>query len=94
MFLVPDDPAIIAAGQAAGSVLVPQSVQTTNSWGCRGPEPDLDAPVRGLVLGDSMMQGLLVGDDETPSACLQPDLSAALGRRVSVLNAGVSRLLP
>ena len=27
---------------------------------CRGPEPDLEAPFRGIVLGDSYMQGLFV----------------------------------
>ncbi len=89
MFLVPDDPEILAAGQAVGGRVVPESVQTTNSWGCRGPEPDLSAPVRVLVLGDSMMQGLLVGDDETPSECLRRDLSKTLNCRVSVLNTGV-----
>ena len=68
--------------------VVPKSVQTTNSWGCRGPEPDTTAPVRVIVLGDSMMQGPLVGDSETPPARLQAHLSQALGSPVSVLNTG------
>jgi lysophospholipase L1-like esterase len=89
MFEVPDDPRTIKAGQAAGGRLVPESVQLTNSWGCRGPEPDLAADIRILVLGDSMMQGLLVGDDETPAECLRRELSENLDCRVSVLNAGV-----
>ena len=40
-----------------GASRVPGSVQTTNSWGCRGPEPDTRAAFRGIVLGDSVMQG-------------------------------------
>ena len=71
MFLIPDTPEARDAAQRAGGRVVPDSVQTTNSWGCRGPEPDLAAPVRILVLGDSMMQGALVGDAETPPARLQ-----------------------
>ena len=31
---------------------VETSRQTTNSWGLRGPEPDRNAPLRGIVLGD------------------------------------------
>ena len=88
MFLIPDTPEARAAAVSAGGRVVPTSVQTTNSWGCRGPEPDLNAPVRILVLGDSMMEGLLVGDAETPSARLQAHLSQALGAPVSVLNTG------
>ncbi len=88
MFLIPDTPeARDAAGRAGGRV-VPSSVQTTNSWGCRGPEPDTTAPVRVIVLGDSMMQGALVGDAENPPARLQAQLSQALAAPVSVLNTG------
>src|SRR5262249_8948146 len=54
-----------------------------------GPEPDLEAPVRGIVLGDSVMQGLLVGDDDTPPQGLQRELRSRVGTRVSVLNTGV-----
>ena len=39
--------------------IVDGSTQTTNSWGLRGPEPDMRAAWRGIVLGDSYMQGLL-----------------------------------
>ncbi len=63
--------------------------QATNSWGCRGPEPDLTAPVRGLVLGDSFMQGYFVRDDETPPVRLGQSLAELLGARVSILNTGV-----
>ena len=88
LLLVPDRPDVRAAGAAAGLVVVSESVQSTNSWGCRGPEPDVDAPVRGLVLGDSFMQGLFIGDDETPPEQLERALRAELGVDVSILNTG------
>jgi hypothetical protein len=88
LFLIPDTPEARGAAGRAGGRVVPASVQTTNSWGCRGPEPDPGAPVRVLVLGDSMMQGALVGDTETPPARLQARLASALGAPVSVLNTG------
>ena len=88
MFLIPDTPEARDAAARAGGRVVPSSVQTTNSWGCRGPEPDTTAPVRVIVLGDSMMQGALVGDAESPPARLQAQLSQALAAPVSVLNTG------
>jgi GDSL-like Lipase/Acylhydrolase family len=88
MFLIPDTPEARELASRAGGVVVPESVQTTNSWGCRGPEPDPVAPIRVLVLGDSMMQGSLVGDADTPPAKLECHLSRALNSRVSVLNTG------
>ena len=87
-FLVPETPEVLRAAEAAGAVVVPGSAQTTNSWGCRGPEPDLSAPVRGLVLGDSFMQGTFVGDDQTPPARLQVELRARLGKPVAILDTG------
>ena len=44
--------------------------------------------MRGIVLGDSYMQGLFVGDDQTPSECLKRHLSRNLKARVEVLNTG------
>jgi lysophospholipase L1-like esterase len=88
MFLIPDTPAAREAAERGGGRVVPSSVQTTNSWGCRGPEPDTTAPVRIIVLGDSMMQGALVGDSESPPARLEAQLSHALAAPVSVLNTG------
>jgi hypothetical protein len=88
MFLVPDTPDLRERAKLAGGVVVPESLQTTNSWGCRGPEPDQAAPVRVVVLGDSMMQGALVGDEDTPPARLEAYLARALETRVSVLNTG------
>jgi hypothetical protein len=88
-FQVPDTPKARDACAAATGRVIPQSVQTTNSWGCRGPEPDTTAPLRGIVLGDSVMQGVLVGDAETPPACLERELARRTGRKVSVLNAAV-----
>ena len=88
MFLIPDTPQARELAARVGGVVVPESVQTTNSWGCRGAEPDTAAPVRVLVLGDSMMQGSLVSDADTPPAKLEASLSNALKTRVSVLNTG------
>jgi hypothetical protein len=88
-FLVPDTPDLPRLVEGTGAFIVAGSAQTTNSWGLRGPEPDLDAPVRGLILGDSNMQGLFVGDDETPPACLKRELQKRLKQRVALLNTGV-----
>jgi hypothetical protein len=88
LFLVPDTPEVREAVDPARTILDLESRQTTNSWGCRGPEPDLSAPVRVLVLGDSFMQGMFVGDDDTPPACLGRYLQEAWGAPVSVLNTG------
>jgi hypothetical protein len=87
-FLVPETPAILRLASECGAIPVAGSSQTTNSWGCRGPEPDPEASLRGLVLGDSYMQGLFLGDDETPSACLERDLRDRWGGSVSILNTG------
>jgi hypothetical protein len=87
-FLVPDEPELAEAMKGTTGIKVEGSNQTTNSWGLRGPEPDLDAPVRGIVLGDSFMQGMFVGDDETPPECLERALAAELKTKVSILNTG------
>ena len=87
-FLMPDSPGLREAIVGTGARILPGSAQTTNSWGCRGSEPDVNAPVRGLILGDSNIQALFIGDDETPSECLRRELQAHLGKRVSVLNTG------
>ena len=58
MFLIPDTQDARDSAGPVGGVVVPESLQTTSSWGCRGPEPDVTAPVRVIVLGDSMMQGI------------------------------------
>ena len=89
MFEIPDTPEARRMGEAVGGKVVPESVQITNSWGCRGPEPDPSATVRGIVLGDSNMQGLLVGDDQTPPVRLEKALGRELGVPVSILNTGV-----
>ena len=60
----PDTPEVRRLAAAAGTEMIPGPIHTTNSWGCR--EPDMAAPVRVLVLGDSFMQGYLLADDETP----------------------------
>jgi lysophospholipase L1-like esterase len=88
-FLVPDRPELFQAALGTGAIPVEQSRQTTNSWGLRGPDPDLEAPIRGIVLGDSFMQGLFIGDDQTPPECLKRYLETQLKTSVSILNTGV-----
>ncbi len=76
-FLVPDGPGLADAIQGLTARPLETSRQSTNSWGLRGPELDLTAPLRGIVLGDSFMQGMFLGDDETPPECLKRYLQAA-----------------
>ena len=88
LFLIPDSPPVREAAGRAGGFVVSESIQNTNSWGCRGPEPNLCAPVRIMVLGDSMMQGALLGDEQTPPQQLRRYLEDELACEVSVLNTG------
>ena len=88
LLLVPDTPEVRRVAGEAGAIVVESSRQTTNSWGLRGPEPDVRAPYRVLVLGDSFMQGMFIGDDDAPPRRLQAALEAARGAPVSVLNTG------
>jgi hypothetical protein len=87
-FFLPDLPRVRSAVDDAHIAIIPESFQTTNSWGCRGAEPDANAEVRGLVIGDSFMQGIFVADDQTPPACLERVLRSRWERDVSVLNTG------
>ncbi len=87
-FQIPDTPETAEIVKGTGAVIVEGSSQLTSSWGLRGPEPDTDARFRGIVLGDSYMQGLFVGDDQTPVECLKRDLKKRLGASVEVLNTG------
>jgi hypothetical protein len=87
-FQVPDSPDVNELLKGTFAVVVEGSVQTTNSWGLRGPEPNLRASWRGIILGDSYMQGLFVGDHETPSECLKRELHSRLQAPVEVLNTG------
>ena len=50
--------------------------------------------MRGIVLGDSYMQGMFIGDDDTPPECLRRYLQRELKQRVSVLNTGVMGYSP
>lgn len=88
LFQVPDTPRHRAAAAKAGAIVDEKSRQTTNSWGLRGPEPDTSVPIRGLVLGDSFMQGMFNGDDDTPPIRLERQLRAQLNQAVAVLNTG------
>jgi hypothetical protein len=87
-FQIPDRPEAAELVKGTGASIVEGSAQTTNSWGLRGPEPDTRATWRGIVLGDSYMQGLFVADDQTPTECLKRDLRKRLGGSVEVLNTG------
>ncbi len=87
-FQVLDKPEVGEFLRGTGAMLVEGSVQTTNSWGLRGPEPNLRASWRGIVLGDSYMQGLFVGDAETPTECLKRELESRLLAPVEILNTG------
>lgn len=88
LFLVPDTPEVREAAGAATAIVDEPSRQTTNSWGLRGPEPDLTAEVRGIILGDSFMQGMFIGDDHTPPLELERAMEKRWGRSVSLLNTG------
>jgi hypothetical protein len=87
-FLVPEAPGLAEAMKGTTAVVVEGSAQTTNSWGLRGPEPDPTASIRVIVLGDSYMQGMLIGDDDTPPESLRRHLQKELRSQVSVLNTG------
>jgi hypothetical protein len=94
VFQLPDTPEVRRLAGPAGAEVIPGFFQTTNSWGCRGPEPDGNAPVRGLVLGDSFMQGYLVGDEQTAPEQLRRFLRDELGKEVSILNTGTLGYCP
>ena len=87
-FQVPETPELAEIIEGTEAIVVTESLQTTNSWGLRGAEPNVDAALRGIVLGDSYMQGLFVGDDETPSECLKRYLADHFQTSVEVLNTG------
>jgi lysophospholipase L1-like esterase len=93
-YIVPDGPGLADAIRGTTATVVQGSRQTTNSWGFRGPEPDSGAPVRVMVLGDSFMQGMFIGDDDTPPEYLRRHLEQRLATRVSVLNTGIMGYSP
>lgn len=88
LLLIPDRPELRELATKAGAIVVESSVQTTNSWGLRGPEPDLNARMRILALGDSFMEGMFIGDRETPPLQLESYLANEWKCSVSVLNTG------
>jgi len=87
-FQVPETPKLAEVVAGTEAIVVKESLQTTNSWGLRGAEPNTSAALRGIALGDSYMQGLFVGDDETPSECLKRYLAEHFQTSVEVLNTG------
>ncbi|WP_165071027.1 SGNH/GDSL hydrolase family protein [Paludisphaera rhizosphaerae] len=88
LLLVPNTPEVREAAGRAGAIVDEPSATTTNSWGLRGPEPDPSAPLRGVILGDSFMQGMFSPDDQTPPVHLARRLSELRGTAVSVANTG------
>ena len=46
-FPIPDGPGLSEVVAGTGAVVVSTSVQNTNSWGLRGPEPNTTAPCAG-----------------------------------------------
>ena len=94
ILMFPDTPEVRRLAGPIGAQVIAGATHSTNSWGCRGREPDLNAPVRGIVLGDSFMQGFLVDDDETPPEQLRKHLQAELGAEVSILNTGTLGYCP
>src|SRR5262249_39458242 len=93
-FLVPDGPGLADAMRGTTAIPVESSRQATNSWGLRGPEPDPHAPLRGIVLGDSYMQGLFIGAAGPPPECLRRYLQRELKTGISILNTGVMGYSP
>jgi len=87
-FQVPDGPGLAEALHGTSGIVVENSRTTTNSWGLRGPEPDRHAPLRGIVLGDSFMQGMFIDDEHTPVEYLRRYLETSLDQKVSLLNTG------
>ena len=87
-YLLPESPQLADLVKTSRSQVVEGSRQTTNSWGFRGPEFNTSAPLRGIVLGDSYMQGILIGDDVAPPEQLRKDLEKRTGRPVAILNTG------
>lgn len=88
LFQVLDTPEHRKAAAQTGAIVDEGSITTTNSWGLRGPELDPSAPLRGVVLGDSFMQGMFNGDEQTPPVYLANRLAELYGCPVSVANTG------
>ncbi len=82
-FFIPDTPGVRTALEQAGQSILPESVQTTNSWGCRGAEPNRDASVRGLIVGDSFMQGVFVATVGQPPRAWNAGPAGAAGDEAS-----------
>jgi lysophospholipase L1-like esterase len=87
-FPIPSSPDLPQLLEGTDTVVIPNSEQSTNSWGLRGPEPDEGAMLRGIILGDSFMQGLFVADHETPAECLKRELTRARNSPTEILNTG------
>jgi hypothetical protein len=88
---------LVEADAATGWRMVPSrdfftyaAPVSVNALGLRGPEvrPRVEGELRVVALGDSMVFGSGVRDDETLPARLELELEQRLGRSVTVINTG------
>ncbi len=78
-YLVPDGPGLAEAIRGTEAVPLESSRQMTNSWGLRGPEPEPRRPApRAWCWAIRCMQGMFIGDGETPPDCLARYLQRTL----------------
>ena len=87
-FLVPDGPDWARRSEGPRRSPSRSHVSRPIRGACAVPSPSSTRPLRGIVLGDSFMQGMFIGDDETPPECLRHDLENRLKTKVSILNTG------
>ena len=76
MFQVLDTPKHRTAAAPHGAIVDLGSAAAHQLVGPARARARTRAPLRGIVLGDSFMQGMFIGDDETPPECLGRDLQA------------------
>ena len=74
-FQAPDTPELADVVNGTGTQIVPGSTQTTNSWGLRGPEPNLTTTYRGIVLGTRTCRAC-----SSPTTRHRPNVSSAISR--------------
>jgi hypothetical protein len=87
-FLVPDSIKVRSlVGRTTGWQIMPGSEESYNQFGLRSDEPDPNAAMTGVLLGDSFMQCPLVERSQTVAAHLER-LSAAEGMPMQWINTG------
>ena len=93
-YIVPDGPGLAEAIRGTPRGHCNARGRSTNSWGFRGPEPDLTATAPRTRAGRLVHARHVHRRDETPPECLRHHLAARLETRVSVLNTGVMGYSP